>query len=259
MRMPGMGEAFVQLQKNERLDFINERLKLIQNKTHLSFGTDALLLAGYLSKGRRAAELGAGNGVVSLLAGTRGKFLQIDGFELQESAAELFRRNVLLNDLKDIVSVKNEDIRFLPGKLKGQYDCVFSNPPYMKNNTGKPCVISEKQTARHETAGDIYDFCRTAAELLRFGGEAVFVYRPDRLCDLFDAMRCAGTEPKRVTAVCADPMHAPSMVLVSGKKGGKGGLYFSPVFHIADLAGEKTEEYKKLMEKGCFDERYLKP
>lgn len=247
------------LNEHERLDLINDRLRLIQNTTHLAFGTDALFLAGYLPKAKRAAELGAGNGAVSILAAARENFEEIDGFELQESAARLFLRNVALNGLENRVFVKNMDIRCLPSSLFGRYDCVFSNPPYMKTDAGKACAVDEKQAARHETAGDIYDFCAAGSAILRYGGEAVFVYRPDRLCDLIDAMRRAGIEPKRIMAVCADALHAPSIVLVSGRKGGGRGLFFSPVFCISDLSGRKTEDYENLMKEGRFNERYLRP
>lgn len=248
-----------QLKEHERLDRINDRLSLIQNTTHLTFGTDALLLAGALPKGERAAELGAGNGVVSLLAASRGNFRRIDGFELQKSASELFERNIALNALEQRVFVENRDIRNIPAEFHGRYDCVFSNPPYMRADTGRHCAVCEKQTARHEMAGGVSDFCLAASALVRYGGEVIFVYRPERICDLVEAMRRAGIEPKRITAVCSDPVHAPSMLLVSGRKGGGMGLFFSPVFYIEDTEGHKTEDYEYLMREGHFHERYLRP
>ena len=249
----------MELKENERIDTVNDGLRLITNIGHLAFGTDALLLAGYLGKGERAAELGAGNGVVSLLAAARGKFAHIDGVELQKEALDLFERNIALNGLSDRVSALGCDLRELPGELAGRYDCVFSNPPYMKTGAGKSCASDERQAARHETAGGIFDFCAAASTLLRYGGEAVFVYRPDRLCDLMNAMRQNGIEPKRMTSVCANALHAPSMVLVCGKKGGAPGLFVSPAFFISELSGGKTDDYQRLMKEGWFDERYRNP
>ena len=249
----------MELLPGERIETVNDGLKLIRHPDHLPFGSDALLLAGYLGKGVRAAELGAGCGAVSLLAASRGRFDTIDGYELQESACAIFERNIVLNGLSCRVQAVHADIRALPAELSGRCDCVFSNPPYMKTGAGKVCRSSERQIARHETAGDIFDFCRAAAFLLKHGGEAVFVYRPDRACDLLDAMRKSGVEPKRLTPVCADPSHAPSVLLVSGKKGASPGLFYTPSFFIAGPDGEKTDDYNKLMKEGCFDERFLKP
>lgn len=243
----------------ERVETVNDGLLLIRHPDHLPFGSDALLLAGYLGKGTAAAELGAGCGAVSLLAAARGRFERIDGYELQESAVKIFGRNVALNGLGDRVRAVCADVRALPAELAGRYDCVFSNPPYMKTGAGKVCRTSERQIARHETAGGIYDFCRAAAVLLKHGGEAVFVYRPDRACDLLDAMRKNGLEPKRLTPVCATPSHAPSVLLVSCKKGASPGLFYTPSFFIEGPDGEKTDDYNKLMKEGCFHERFLKP
>ena len=247
------------LQPNEKIEKINDGLSVIRHPAHLPFSSDALLLAGYLRSGKRAAELGAGTGAVSLLAATRGKYERIDGYEIQESAVEVFARNVSLNGLEKKVFPVCADLRALPAALKGKYDCVFSNPPYMKVGAGRSCVLTEKQIARHETAGDIFDFARAAGELLKTGGEAVFVYRPDRLCDLFAAFEAAGIEPKRMTLVCAAPALAPSVVLVAGKKGGARGLYLTPALFVCGESGEKSADYLYIMEKGAFSEKYVKP
>ena len=49
----------MELYENERLDYVNDNLSLIQNKDGLTFGTDALLLAGYISGGyKTGVEIG---------------------------------------------------------------------------------------------------------------------------------------------------------------------------------------------------------
>ena len=51
----------MELKENERLDYVNDDIELIQNTDGLTFGTDALLLAGYIgSKYALARELGGG-------------------------------------------------------------------------------------------------------------------------------------------------------------------------------------------------------
>ena len=59
---------------DERLDEVNDKLTLIQKPDGLTFGTDALLLAGYVSgKFGRGCELGGGSGIISMLLVTRDK------------------------------------------------------------------------------------------------------------------------------------------------------------------------------------------
>ena len=59
----------------ERLDLINDDIRLIQKKSGLTFGTDALLLASYIQEkpDSLALELGGGSGIISLLLLTRKK------------------------------------------------------------------------------------------------------------------------------------------------------------------------------------------
>ena len=59
----------VTLLPNERIDEVNENLSLIQKKDGLTFGTDAFLLASFIKSApsKKAAELGAGTGIISRL------------------------------------------------------------------------------------------------------------------------------------------------------------------------------------------------
>ena len=76
----------MELNNNERIDYVNDSLSLIQKTDGLTFGTDALLLAGYISsKYRSAIEFGAGSGIISMLLLKRGKISLCDALEVQET------------------------------------------------------------------------------------------------------------------------------------------------------------------------------
>ncbi len=207
------------LKSGERFDIVNDLLRLIQKKEGLTFGTDAYLLAAFVRpmSHARAAELGSGTGIISLLLAARKKLWHIDAYEIQEEFAELGRRNIELNGLGECITQYAADIRALPHP--SDYDVVFSNPPYMKSGGGKSCATDMKNIARHEEAGTIYDFCAAAARLLKYGGLFYTVWRPDRLADLIDGLRQNKLEPKRMTFVCSDADTPPSMVLVESKLG----------------------------------------
>ena len=245
------------LHENERLDEVNDKLRLIQRTTGLTFGTDALLLAGYM-EGRlgRGMELGSGTGIISMLALTRGKLSSVTAVELQPIYAELTERNAALNGLSDKLSVLCTDVRELKGD--GTYDTVFTNPPYMRTDSGRANDSGEKNIARHEVAGDISDFVRAAKGVLRFGGYFYAVYRPDRLTDLIAAMRAEAIEPKRMTFVHSDTEHEPSVVLVEGRAGGKGGMRITPPLIIYLSVAERiyTADMDYIMENGRFPEKY---
>ena len=222
-----MNDQKVNIASDERIDEVNEKIRLIQKKGGLTFGTDAYMLAAFIrpEPRSRGAELGSGSGIVSLLCAARGKLAQIHALEIQPPLAELGERNITLNSFDDKIIQHLTDIRSVkPNDLCGEVDVVFSNPPYMRSGHGKRCELDIKNIARHEEEGDIYDFCAAAARLLRYGGKFYTVWRPDRLPDLIDAMRQHRLEPKRMTFIHPDTDTPPAIVLTEARLGGSPSL-----------------------------------
>ena len=216
---------------DERLDRVNEHLSLIQKKDGLTYGTDAFLLSAYLRPMHRAraADFGCGTGIISLLAQARGKFAHVTAIDVQADFAELTERNIRLNGLEDRLSALHANVTDLrPEQLGGELDVIFSNPPYMRTDSGKRNEADEKYIARHEVCGTIADFCRAAGRLLKHGGLFYVVWRPDRLSELLAALHTAKLEPKRMTFVQADVSTSPSMILLECKKGAAPSLIVTP-------------------------------
>lgn len=237
----------------ERCDFVNDKLKLIQNTEGLTFGTDALLLAGYLNtKNKTGCELGSGTGIISMLLLTREKLKEAVALEVQADYAALTQKNAELNGLSDRLKTVCADVREY--KSDYEFDVVYSNPPYMRSDSGRANESDKKNIARHEIHGGISDFCAAAKRLLKFGGTFAVVYRPDRLIDLLSSMRVCGVEPKRMTFVHADTDSEPSMVLVEGKAGGKSSLLLTkPLLIYSDKSHkEYTSDMNYIMENGSF-------
>ena len=238
------------ISEEERLDRVNDGVRLIQRKDGLTFGTDALLLAGYIDRcNKRALEIGGGTGIISLLLLAREKLKSVDVCEVQEVFSELAKRNAEINGFSDRMKVINADVREL--FEKEEYDLIFTNPPYMKADGGKACLKDEKNAARHEVFGSIKDFLIAAKRLLKYGGKFYAVYRPDRLVDLISAMRGVGIEPKRATFVHADINHEPSTVLIEGRLGGGEGLKLTRPL-IINEGEEESSDFKYIMENGSF-------
>ena len=245
--------------ENERIDYVNDSLSLIQKPDGLTFGTDALLLAGYVSgKYKNGYELGAGSGIISMLLLSRGKIDRITAVEVQKEYAELTRRNAELNSLSERLIPLCADLRDVKGE--GAADIVFTNPPYMRTDSGRANVSDAKNAARHEVFGGISDFCEAAKRLLKFGGSFYAVYRPDRLCDLLAEMRRCGIEPKRMTFVMANAEAEPSMVLVEGRLGGKSGLFITkPLIIYKDKQNtDYGADMNYIMEHGSFPCEFVK-
>ena len=177
---------------DETLDsFYHGRILLLQKKRGYRFSVDAPLLADFIRPRPedRLLELGAGNGVVSLLL-SRKAFREIVCLEVQPGLADLARRNVVLNRLGEKIIVLEEDLReFRP---KEKFDLVFSNPPYIKSRGGALSRSEEKSIAKHEIKGDIFDIMQAAGEVLKEDGRACFIYPVRRRDDFDRALREAG-------------------------------------------------------------------
>ncbi|MCL2099725.1 MAG: hypothetical protein FWH24_04735 [Oscillospiraceae bacterium] len=235
---------------NLRKDKINDNLVLYQIKNGLLFGTDALLLADFICGDSAAAyktgvEFGAGSGVVSLLLAARGKIKLIYALEIQEIYTELAGYNVRVNDMCDKIKILCADLKncdelyYKDAKIPPHTaDVVFTNPPYIKHttdmgNSGKLSVFEHKNIARREVACNIFDVLKSAARLLKNGGDFYAVYRPDRLQSLFSAMSEYNITPKKLRFVFSGPgsSSAPaSLVLVKARQGAGEGLRADTIY-----------------------------
>lgn len=238
----------IKLLPGERLDRINENLSLIQLSSGLTFGTDAYLLSAFAKPCKKGADLGCGTGVASLLCLTKSKAEHMYSIEIQSEFARLSERNAKLNGLSERMTVIEGDIRKIgEGDTDGCVDTVITNPPYMPQGSGMENAAFRLNTARRELNGTIADFCDCASRLLKFGGLFYVVYRADRLCDLFFAMRKSSIEPKRLVTVYPNTKKAPNLVLCEGKKGAAPLLIHSrPLIIYKDGTGDYTDDMQKI-------------
>lgn len=228
--------------------------RLYQFSEGFSFGTDAVLLSGIIRprKNSVGAELGTGTGIIPILLSIHKEFGKIYALEIQPEYADLARENVALNGFSHKVEVVKGDLKKASDFLPVPCDFVFSNPPYMKKDSGAKNESEKKRIARHEVECDIRDVCRAAGSLLQDKGDFYCVYRIGRMTELFSAMREFDLEPKNLILVASKPCAAPNLILVRAVKGAKPDLKTRPVFLIQDKSGEKSEECKALYETGSI-------
>ena len=88
----------------EYRESLHDRLTVIHRRDAVGTTTDALLLAAFLPRtSGEACELGAGGGIVSLLAASRGRFAHADLVERDETLVGLCRRNIEENGMQALL------------------------------------------------------------------------------------------------------------------------------------------------------------
>lgn len=250
----------VNLESSEKLEPIGKNCKIVVSRSH-TFGTDALLLAHFASvkKSDVACDLGSGCGIIPMIWFKNDKAKRIDAVDIQIKACSQLERTIALNNAGEKVNVYNADLRELKGTLPfGEYNVVTMNPPYKEVGTGIESDSSADKIARHETQCTLTDLVLTAKKLLKFGGRLCLCHRPERLVDIFSAMREGGIEPKRIRFVCQCVGKSPWLVLVEGKSGSKPFLTVEKNLYIQNTDGSDTAEMTEIFgdyrENAGFDE-----
>ncbi len=183
----------MELRENERLDYVNDDIELIQNTEGLTFGTDALLLAGYVNgKHAKGVELGGGTGIISMLLLARDKVQNMDCIEIQDEYAELIKRNAEHNGLGERLNAVCQDVReFRPER---ECELVISNPPYKKTTSGKENLKYAERSPLNEflVAGSAKLVLHVPAEVMPRIDVALVDADPGDLQVLADFHLCAG-------------------------------------------------------------------
>ena len=86
---------------------------LYQFTDGFSFGTDAVLLSGFIHPKKNAVgvEFGTGTGIIPLLLSIHKDFKKIYALEIQKDYADLARENILLNGFEDKVEIIHGDLK----------------------------------------------------------------------------------------------------------------------------------------------------
>lgn len=244
------GNIEVAIGENERLDDLQiNGFRLIQRKDLFCLGTDSVLLADFAAPKRNetAADLGCGNGALSILLAAHRSDIRIDAIEVQPVAAELARRNVRLNGLEDRMCVLECDMRDrekMPEPNKKSL--VICNPPYWQKSDSVVNSVSGQLKSRFEDDLTPAEICSVASRLLKYGGRFCTVFPAQRAFEMMMAMKNAGIEPKRVRSVHYTPDRAAKIVLLEGIRGGGKGLNWLSPLILKDPDGSPSEEWKRI-------------
>ena len=234
----------------------------MQNPKAFCYGIDAVLLADFAARNvarhgskkstcERAADLGTGTGVIPLILSHKTDCESIYGIELQKSSFELFCENIQLNSLQNRLKAINADIvdlLELQPDLKGKFDIVTANPPYVKRGAGIANNDEEKKLARHESTAGVEEFIQTASALMSDGGAFFMIHRPDRLTDIFEAILKFRLRAEILQFVATDEYSPPSMVLIKIVRGNRE-LTVQRTLYIYNPKREYSEDINKIYER----------
>lgn len=240
------------LKGDERLDYLlAEELRIIQSPSVFSFSLDAVLLSRFVNVPHRKGkivDLCAGNGAIPLFLSARTK-ADIIAVELQDRLVDMATRSVAYNELDAQIQVMQGDVRTVSNELGVEkYDVVTCNPPYFLAHEASDKNLKEHvKIARHEIYLKLDEMIYTSSRLLKQGGKAAYVHRPERLLDIVTAMRANRIEPKRIRLVYPKMGKEANTLLIEGIKDGKPGLKVLPPLYVYNDQNEYTDEVNVML------------
>lgn len=204
----------------EKLESVNKEI-VIENEG-LKITNDALLLAKFIKKvflkkrekGKKALEIGAGQGIISILLSDLENISQIDAVEIQEKIFGYLEKNIKNNKLTDKIIPIFLDVK----EIEGEYDYVFSNPPYMKINSGKMPNDKEERISKYEITLNLEELTLEIKRLLKNGGEFFIIVPNDRLNDIFSYIY---QNKLNILEMKINQYKKKDLVILYGKKGEK--------------------------------------
>jgi len=233
----------------ETIDDLQNGYSIIQKADSFRYGVDAVLLSDFaaVKKEHRVIDLGTGTGIIPILIYAKHKPKKIAAVEVQPDMAEMAGRSIRLNELEQYIDVFCMNLKEAPQYFgKACFDCVVTNPPYVKKDCGIINPSETKAVSRFEILCTLEDVLETSKELLKPGGKLFMIHRTDRLVDIIYHMRAKGIEPKRIRFIHPSPGKKPNLLLIEGSRGGNAELKFMDPLYIYDEKGQYTEEIHRI-------------
>jgi tRNA1(Val) A37 N6-methylase TrmN6 len=236
----------------ETIDSIlNGRLRLIQPCRGYRFSIDAILLGRFIRPrpGARIVELGAGCGVVAIIAAALHAPREVAAVEIQDELASLIARNAELNNLPAVRAIAADlRARAIAGLAPASFDLAIANPPYRAVGSGRRSSDPGRDLARAESGAGLHDFVAAAARYLKHGGRAAFVFAAPRGAELISELRARRLEPKRLRMVHPRRDLPATTILVEARKGGGVELEIEPPLFVYERKGVYSEEAQALLD-----------
>ena len=205
--------------KFEYLESLNIRI-LVSDSFKIT--SDAIYLSNYINKiiknrkkqKLKFLEIGAGNGIISILVSKNDNIQNITAVEKQEEIYKYLYMNVSENTLSDKILPINDDII----NVSGEYDFIFSNPPYCKLDSGKLPNDEVELISKYEKTLTLETLIFKSKQLLKNEGEFVIIIPSNRLNDL---QKCIYNANLNIIRLKFFISNKKELVIIHGKKGGK--------------------------------------
>lgn len=205
--------------------------------------SDSVLLAAWFlpqyAEARNIIDVGAGSGVLSLLAARICSEAHVTGIEIDPAAFDASCRNFKSSPWSERLLCVNCDINaYIPTSLP---DIIISNPPYFTNGAIAPDVL--RAVARHQST---LTYSTLLSLALAAGGHLGMVTPADAFDDIIFEAEMRRRKPCRICRVHTSPAKDAVRILWDFSDAGE--ECREETLDLRDADGRYSDTYRRLVE-----------
>jgi len=228
---------------------LNERVRLLQYRSGLRAGLDAVMLAAAVpaKAGEKVLDLGCGTGAAGFCVAARVPGIHLTGFDIQGDLINLAKRSAALN---------NRECEFMIGDVRDKtalpvdhFDHALCNPPYNQAGTwyDTPDQTRSKQLGKKEGDAGLMDWVDCLQRVVKPQGSVAMIHRADHADKIIQALgtRFGGMEIRPLHPHAGEPANR---IIIRCLKNRKSPAVFHAgiILHAQD--GLWTGEAKAILE-----------
>jgi tRNA1Val (adenine37-N6)-methyltransferase len=176
-----------------------KQFEIVQSRSAMRVGTDAVLLAAWVSLENctHVLDVGTGTGVIALICAQRSASSVIEAIEIDQGSAEDARENFKQSPWNDRLKIHLGD--FLKIVTSDKFDLIISNPPYFTHSLRASDPI--RNAARHDDYLPSDAFMRHSKRMLKPDGKIALIFPKTELERWVLDAAAVGLRPARISHV----------------------------------------------------------
>lgn len=225
------------------MEYLPKGFTLEIPKGAFPLSTDSMVLSDFvkLPGHAKVADLGSGCASLGLLLCSKDEACTVTGFEIDETAHLGALANIERNGLAPRLQSIHGDLRETVSRFRaGSFDVCVSNPPYFSGGFSGKLGL-----ARKDSACTTAELMKAASHLLKFGGDAFLVQKPENMALIISEGAKHGMEAKELVLVRHRQGAPIALILLKLRKGAAPGLTLKELY-LKDAQGNYTDDYRRI-------------